>query len=311
MSWPVGDPQALVLAVGLDLLLGDPPNRYHLVAWMGGLIERLRRVGPQAGRWRPLLAGAGICVCGGLLSLAIAAVVGWLRSWSGMLGVLIEAVVLKMTFSVRGLAEAGAAVEACLRAGQLAEARRLLSWHLVSRDTSTLTEPLVAAAAIESVAENTNDSVVAPWLFYLLAGLPAALAYRYANTADAMLGYRDAQREWLGKVPARLDDGLNWLPARLTAVLVLLTGWVVGGRSVGAVRVWWRDAGQTASPNAGHPMAAAAGVLAVALPKPGHYWLGAGQRLPEVADLRRAIMLLDAIAALALVGAVLGLVWLR
>src|SRR5262249_58377125 len=87
--------------------------------------------------------------------------------------------------------------------GDRVEARRLLGWHLVSRDTSELDEARVAAAAVESVAENASDAVVAPWLFYLAGGLPAALAYRVANTADAMLGYRDVEREWLGKIPTR------------------------------------------------------------------------------------------------------------
>lgn len=311
MLWPLSDPWALLLAVTLDLLVGDPPNRYHLVAWMGHFIEWARRQAPPVGRCRPMLAGLAISLGGAVLALVVGGAVLVVKGWLGVWGVLVEAVVLKMTFSVRGLARAAAEVADRLDAGQLSEARRVLAWHLVSRDTSELSEPLVAAAAIESVAENTSDSVVAPWLFYWLGGLPAALVYRFANTADAMLGYRDSEREWLGKVPARLDDVLNWLPARLTALLVLLAGWLVGGRLRDAVRVWWRDAGQTASPNAGHPMAAAAGVLAVVLAKPGHYLLGAGQRSPNASDIRWAIRLLLISGGLCLSGGLAVWVLLR
>jgi adenosylcobinamide-phosphate synthase len=177
----------------------------------------------------------------------------------------------------------------------------LLGWHLVSRDTVGLDEARVAAATVESLAENASDGVVAPWCFYLLGGLPAALAYRFVNTADAMLGYRDAEREWLGKVPARLDDLLNLLPARLTAALILLAAPLFRQRWATALRVWWRDARKTASPNAGQPMAAAAGALGVELEKVGCYRLGSGLRLATVADVTRAVRLLYTVASLALV----------
>jgi adenosylcobinamide-phosphate synthase len=211
-----------------------------------------------------------------------------------------EVVVLKMTFSVRGLARAATDVRRALAGGDLPEARRRLAWNLVSRDTADLDEPRVAAAAVESVAENTSDGVIAPWFFYLIGGIPAALAYRFVNTADAMLGYRDAEREWLGKVPARLDDVLNWVPARLTAALVVLVAPLVGGSAAGGVRVWRRDAGVTASPNAGQPMAASAGVLGLELEKVGCYRLGAGGRLPSERDIGRAVRLLYAVAGAAL-----------
>jgi adenosylcobinamide-phosphate synthase len=214
-----------------------------------------------------------------------------------------------MTFSLRGLSNASSEVRRALEAGDLSEARRLLAWHLVSRDTARLDEPRLAAAVVESVAENASDSLIAPWLFYLLGGLPAALAYRFANTADAMLGYRDAEREWLGKIPARLDDVLNWLPARLTAVLLILAAPWAGGRPLRGLLVWWRDSSKTASPNAGHPMAAAAGVLGIELEKIGCYRLGAGQRLPSAADIGRAIRLLYAVMGMALALAV-GTTWL-
>lgn len=300
MSWPFGDPWILVAAVALDLAFGDPPNRLHPVAWMGRLIASLARITPKRTRWRPFLWGTGIVILGVLLCGGVGMLVILPKSSTPWLGVAAEILLLKSAFSLRGLATAATRVQQALSAGDLVEARRLLAWHLVSRETANLDEARVAAAAVESVAENASDGVIAPWMFYLLAGLPGALAYRFVNTADAMLGYRDVEREWLGKMPARLDDLLNVLPARLSAAFILLMAPVAGGRWSRAVRVWWHDAGKTASPNAGQPMSAAAGALGIELEKVGCYRLGDGLRLPTATDIGRAVRLLYAVAGLAL-----------
>jgi adenosylcobinamide-phosphate synthase len=212
---------------------------------------------------------------------------------------LAEALVLKMTFSLRGLARAASAVYQALKAKDLEKARNLVSWHLVSRDTSQLSTFQVAAAAIESVAENASDGVVAPLFYYALGGLPAALAYRFINTADSMLGYRDPTHLWLGKVPARLDDLVNLAPARLTAFLIVLASLCLGYEARQAYRVWRREAYRTASPNAGHPMSSMAGALGVELEKIGHYRLGVGLNFPTASDITRAIRLLYATTVLA------------
>jgi len=190
------------------------------------------------------------------------------------------------------LTRAATEIKSALEAGDLPEARRLTGWHLVSRDTSGLSESQVAAAAIESLTENTSDSILGPLFYYTLFGLPGAFAYRFANTADSMLGYRDAEREWLGKVPARLDDLLNLIPARLTALLFIVITWISGGDATRATKIWRRDCYKTESPNAGHPMSAGAGALDVELEKVGCYNLGAGQRVPQVGDIGRAIRLM-------------------
>lgn len=301
MSWPFGDPGVLLAAGMLDLLFGDPSNRLHPVAAMGGLIAGLRKRAPVRGRWKPLLAGMTIVIIGVGLSVIVGLLPLLLRRWEYWVGVVVEVVLLKTTFSVRGLAWAAWDVGRALERGDRVEARRLLAWHLVSRDTTSLDDARTAAAVIESVAENTSDGVVAPWLYYLLGGLPAALAYRFVNTADAMLGYRDPEREWLGKFPARFDDVLNWLPARMTAGLLILAAPLVGGDAWRGLTIWWRDANKTASPNAGHPMATAAGVLGVELEKVGCYRLGAGQRLPAAPDVRRGVRLLFALVGLVFV----------
>jgi adenosylcobinamide-phosphate synthase len=283
----------LLLALLLDLMLGDPPNRYHPVAWMGVVIGVTRRLAPRRGRCLPLLYGT-LVVIGGTVVVVIVGVVVEMLLQHLPLPVywLVEACIFKTTFALRGLVRAAQQVQAALAAGDLDRARQLVSWHLVSRDTSTLTPSQVAAATVESVAENASDGIIAPLLFYAIGGLPAALAYRFINTADALLGYRDPEREWLGKVPARLDDLVNLVPARLTAGFLLLATQLLGGPIRRAWAVWWRDARQTASPNAGRPMSVMAGALGVKLEKVGHYCLGAGQALPAAQDIPSAVRLL-------------------
>ena len=282
-----------LIALLFDLATGDPPNRYHPVAWMGAFIQAGRRRAPQRGRLWSLAYGAFLSIGGGM---AVALVGRLLERLLLFLPIpyrwLAAAGLLKTTVSLRGLARAAAEVQSELEGGDLPQARRLVAWHLVSRDTSMLTESQVAAAAIESVAENASDGIIAPLFFYLLGGLPGSLAYRWVNTCDSILGYRDAEREWLGKVSARLDDLHNLLPARLTAALLAATSILNGGDAGNIWRIWRSDAGATESPNAGHPMSVAAGALGVELEKTNHYKLGAGQRPPTAADIGWAISLM-------------------
>jgi adenosylcobinamide-phosphate synthase len=283
-----------LLALLVDIIFGDPPNAYHPVAWMGSGISAARKGAPKTGAQRQL--GYGGLIAFGGLGLAVGA--GWLvtrliRFLPKPLNWLAEAILLKMMLSVGGLTKAASEVQAALDAGYLPEARRQIGWHLVSRDTSDLTESQVAAATIESVAENTSDSIIAPFLYYTLFGLPGAFAYRFANTADAMLGYRDVEREWLGKIPAQLDDVLNFVPARLTALFFIVVTWISGGNTARASAIWQRDHNKTESPNAGQPMSAGAGALGVELEKVGHYKLGEGQRFPQASDIGRIVRLMQ------------------
>ncbi|MDZ7631606.1 MAG: CobD/CbiB family cobalamin biosynthesis protein [Gemmatimonadaceae bacterium] len=211
---------------------------------------------------------------------------------------------LKPTFAVRALFAAVHGVERALQADDLVQARALLARDLVSRDTRALDQAQVAEAAIASLAENLSDSVIAPWLAARLGGLPAAYAYRFINTADAMLGYRTPELEWSGKPAARLDDLVNLLPARLTALLLVSCAAAGGGSTVGAATVMWRDHGLTPSPNGGWPMAAMAGALDCRITKRGVYALNADAAAPSVADLRRSRQI--ARAAVAAGGALLA-----
>lgn len=279
----------LILAVLLDLLLGDPSNRFHPTAWMGSFIAFFSRFRPKE---KPALE----FTFGGLLMLVGLTFVGgiglgltWLFSkFIPPLNLLLTALVLKTTFSLRGLDRASREVQTALEHGDLPAARQLLSWHLVSRDTSQLSGGQVAAAAVESIAENASDSLVAPLFFFLVGGLPLALVYRFANTADAMLGYHDPGREWFGKIPARLDDVLNIIPARLTGLLLVFSAALSGCSAGKSWKIMLRDAHLTASPNAGFPMSAMAGALSIELEKVDHYCLGKGYDAPQISDLSRA-----------------------
>jgi len=289
----------VLLAVVLDLALGDPPNRVHPVAWMGCSLAAGRRALCRGGPIALLLAGAGLTL-GVMASAAGAgAAVAALAGMLGPGGVALEAVALKSTLSLRDLARAARSVAAALERGELDEARARLGLHLVSRSTATLDAGQVASGAIESVAENLTDALVAPVVVFLLFGLPGALAYRALNTADTMLGYREGALEHFGKVTARLDDLANLVPARLAALAIVVAA---GVRAPAAWSTMTRAHARTSSPNAGWTMSAMAGALGVTLEKPSTYRLGRG-RAPDAADVERSVCLMTRAAGLALLAA--------
>jgi adenosylcobinamide-phosphate synthase len=227
-------------------------------------------------------------LAGALLSALAAAL--------GSAGVVVEALALKATISPQGLVGAAREVAGALERGAVDEARRLLGFHLVSRPTAALEPSQVASGAVESVAENLTDALIAPVVFFLAFGLPGALAYRALNTADTMIGYREGSLEHFGKVAARLDDLANLVPARLAALALVAAA---GSRAGAAWRVLRRDHGRTASPNAGWTMAAMAGALDVTLTKPGAYQLGNGPA-PAAPDIGRSLRVFGRAAGLAL-----------
>jgi adenosylcobinamide-phosphate synthase len=275
----------LPLAMGVALLvdrLGEPPAWMHPVVGIGRYLGlfKLTKLPPAAA----FIAGALAWLAGAALVAFIALwLEGWvlllLKPWNSPLGFVGAAVLigllLKPLLAWRMLAEEAVAVEAAL--DESLEAGRARLSRLVSRDTSVLTETEVREAAIETLAENLNDSVIAPLFWFAIAGLPGAAIYRFANTADAMWGYRD-EREWSGKWAARADDLLSWLPARLTALMLMPPSF---GRLP-------REARRTPSPNSGWPMAAMALRLGRRLSKPGVYVLNAAGAPVQPGDLHAA-----------------------
>jgi adenosylcobinamide-phosphate synthase len=193
-------------------------------------------------------------------------------------------VLLKSTFSLRELRRAALGIKRLLMEDKLDEARFELR-SLVSRDTRGLPKPLLVSATVESVAENTSDSFIAPLFYFLLLGVPGAIAYRVVNTLDAMVGYH-REYEYLGKFASRLDDILNFIPARLTVLLLVLATFLSRRDGHKSWRVALREHAKTESPNAGWPMAAVAGALNVQLEKVGCYKLGKvnAPLVPETID---------------------------
>ncbi len=288
----------LLLALWLDHRFGEPPVAVHPVVWIGRYLQACGRITVRCPPALAFVLGAlawwlGVVVLGAL-AWGLQAVTFWqvvqvarlgatLGLQSGIAAVLLVALmawVFKSMLSWRMLRDEVDAVEAALQQS-LQAGRERLSW-LVSRDTALLTEDEVRESAIESLAENLNDSVVAPIFWFVLFGLPGAALYRFANTADAMWGYRGMYRgqhwEWAGKWAARSDDVLSWFPARSTALLIAV---VAGGIKLKTLSL---EARKTPSPNSGWPMAAMALALNVSLRKPGVYVLNPNGRQPQAQD---------------------------
>jgi adenosylcobinamide-phosphate synthase len=270
---------------------------------MGRALARGQAAFASGSPRRLLVAGAAVTLGVTALATAAAMVLVMVASTLGWLGPILEALALKSTFSLRGLARAALAVGEDLARADVGSARAAVGRDLVSRPTATLDAGQVASATVESVAENLTDAVVAPLLFFLLFGLPGAVAYRVINTADAMIGYREGVLLHFGRVAARLDDALNLVPARLAALALVVAAAIADADGRGALATMRRDHGRTASPNAGWTMAAMAGALGVTVAKPGAYRLGDG-RVPTPDDIGRAVGLMAIAAAVVLSGAV-------
>jgi adenosylcobinamide-phosphate synthase len=275
-----------VAALAIDAAVGEPPARVHPVVAMGGLLSAARR------RWRgrgPAVefaeGAAGLAAVVAASALGAVAAQRLLDRLPRSVALLGEAGALSTLLALRGLREAVEGVQEALAADDLVTARALAARDLVSRDTAQLDASELSGAAIQSLAENLSDSVVAPLLAYAAGGLPGAAAYRALNTADAMWGYRTAELLHHGRAAARADDVANLVPARLTALLIALRA----PRRAAAWRIALRDHGLAPSPNGGWPMAAMAGALGVRLVKRDSYAFNAEAPAPGAADIGRAL----------------------
>lgn len=281
---------ALAAALVLDAGLGEPRAIWSRVSHPAVLIGRGigwadRRF--NAGHRRKLRGALVVAVM-----VAIAFASGkLLAAMPG--GPLIEVLVAAILLAQRSLADHVRAVAAGLRYG--VDAGKQAVAMIVGRDTARMDETAIARAAIESASENFADGVVAPWFWFLVGGLPGMLVYKAVNTADSMIGYRTQRHADFGWSAARLDDLLNWVPARMSAIVLL-----VAGRRIGCWRQVSRDAVLHRSPNAGWPEAAAAHVLGVSISGPRHYdgalrdytFVNDGAKQPDALDVDRAVALL-------------------
>lgn len=266
---------SILFAVLLDLLFKEPPTRIHPVVWMGAFLRAVGKRLPGA-PGSAFVAGSGAWLAGASLAGGIAFLLQTAISELGRFGWVATGILLWPLFSLRMLHSEVLSVELAL-GRSLDEGRARLS-RLVSRDTSRLSATEVREAALETLSENLTDSIVAPLLWFAALGLPGVAVYRFANTADAMWGYR-GDWEWKGKWAARADDVLNWIPARVAAMLV----WVGSFDP----RKLPEQARATPSPNGGWTMGALALALGVRLGKPGVYVLNPEGRPPDADDFRR------------------------
>ena len=281
----------LSLALAIDLVSGEPPRVIHPVVWMGKVTSLWERGGIGQRPLAQFIYGTGMAlVTIGLFTIPAYFILLNLEGISYAAYVIVGAVLLKFTFSLRELRRAALGIKRLLVEEKLDEARFELR-SLVGRDTRGLPRPLLVSATVESVAENACDSFVAPLFYFLLFGIPGAIAYRAINTLDAIIGYHQ-KYEYLGKFASRLDDVANFIPARLTALLLVSAAFLSKRDSRASWQVALSDHSKTESPNAGWPMAAIAGALNVRLEKAGHYQLGKASAPPAPPVIDTALRLM-------------------
>ena len=297
----------LLVALIADRLTGDPDwlwrHAAHPVVVFGKLVDycdkRLNRPEYSADNREKL----GLVAIGGLLLLAV--IVGrwldWVFEVTGFFGWIAEIAVVAVLLAQKSLADHVAAVADGLRRGGLDGGRKAVSM-IVGRDPETLDEPGIARAAIESLAENASDGVVAPVFWYVIFGIPGLFAYKMLNTADSMIGHKTERHRAFGRASAQLDDIANWVPARMTGALIAAAVYTAQGRQAAAAAwtVMRRDAGLHRSPNAGWPESAMAGALGVALGGPRIYAGDAADEPFQNAGGRRDASAADIDAAIAM-----------
>lgn len=307
----------ILAAMLLDAVIGDPPALWckvpHPVVVFGRLISFLDGALNQDGmrRAKGILALVVLVLSAGLIGGAVSS---FLMPYSW--GWVVEACVMSVFIAQKGLLDHVRAVAEPLSQGDLASARAALAL-IVGRDVTVLDDAGVARAGIETLAENASDGAIAPIFWGALFGLPGIMIYKAVNTADSMIGHRDARYAEFGWASARLDDLLNLIPARLTGLLIAVAACFVTGASCGrALRVMRRDARKHASPNAGFPESAAAGALDLRLGGPRMYdgarddapWMGDGRENATASDMDRAVRLI--VATFVLTGLVIMTIWL-
>ena len=304
---------AAVCGFALDLLLGDPAwlTPMHPVVLMGRAIsaleKRLRALFPKTprGEYRAGLLLALVMSVGSYTLCRL--ILHHLNALSPPLAFALEVIWCWQALAIKDLRVEAMRVKTALESAGLDAARRAVS-RIVGRDTENLSAEGVARAAVETVAENFSDGVIAPLFWMLLGGAPLSLCYKAVNTMDSMLGYKNERYLHFGRAPAKLDDAANYLPARLAALLLIAAAWLLGEDAASALRVWKRDRRKHASPNSAQCEAAMAGALGLRLCGPARYF-GVLHEKPWIGDARRGIVPDDIRRACRLeyAGALLGL----
>lgn len=299
----------IVLGFLLDQRLGDPHHWPHPIRWIGTLImwleEQLRRCLRQHEKVAGSILVLTVLIVATLLPASLL-FIGY-RINIG-LGIAIESVLCYYLLAARALKDESMKVYEALEKEELEEARQAVSM-IVGRDTDCLSETGIIKAAVETVAENTSDGVTAPLFYMLLGGAPLGFFYKAANTMDSMIGYKNDRYLQFGRLAAKLDDVLNYIPARLTAFLMIIAAYLCGLDGNKAYKIWKRDRYHHASPNSAQTEAVCAGALHIQLAGDAYYFgklckkqtIGDHERLVECADIKRANRLMLVTALLMLV----------
>ena len=269
-------------AILIDLIFGDPKNRYHPTAWIGTLIAKFT---PLAKHQNPIFEKIGgvliIVIISSivillLLSLDFGISLIFTDYLSLIVSVLIGAMLLKTTIAIRGMEKHAINVLESLENNNLNMARNHLSM-IVKRNTTNLDKNHVLSGVLESISENTVDGITGPMFYYAFFGLPGAFFYRIVNTADSMIGYKNDLFKNLGWFTATCDTILNYIPSRLTGLMMIISAAILHNNWRHSYKIMMRDGKKTESPNAGYPMAALAGALETKFEKINHYKLGDGE----------------------------------
>lgn len=256
-----------LLAIGFDAVIGDPRSKYHPVVLIGNLISLLERglLRTESSSVRKYTAGFILVI---VVLLIVYGSVWLIITCFQLLGttaqVIGSALLLSFAVTPRSLAEAGREIKNFLAEGNIGEARHKVGW-IVGRDTDKLTVPEVTRATVETVAENIVDGIIAPLFYFAIGGVPLAFLYRAVNTMDSMVGYKNSRYQAFGMAAARTDDVFNYIPARITGILLVISAFMLGYDAANAAKTIWRDAAKHPSPNSGIPEAGVAGALGVQL----------------------------------------------
>jgi adenosylcobinamide-phosphate synthase len=277
----------LCAALFTDMAAGEMPNRFHPVAWLGGLISWQMKLAPAMGKARCFLFGMAVVILTtGFITAGLYLIASCLQQFNTAVYVIFSTLLLKSSFSLRGLWQAVENIRKSLASSDI-DAARSYARALVSRDTGSLSGQELISATIESCSENLCDSFVAPLFYFAIFGLPGAIAYRILNTYDAMIGYH-GKWEYTGKFAARLDDAANFIPARLSGLLIVIASALTRSNAPQGWQTMLSQHGSTESPNAGWPMGAMAGSLGITLSKKDHYMLDGGSGSLTVGSIDQA-----------------------
>jgi adenosylcobinamide-phosphate synthase len=259
----------ILIAVLMDLILGELPSKIHPVVLMGTVINNIKKL---ISKYNSKLSGIILTISVLIIFISIYCIAIELFKFNYYLYILISAILLSTTFAIKSLLTTVTQVKKDIDT-DINQARDSMS-YLVSRDTSNLSQDDLISAAIETLTENITDSVTAPLIYTYIFGIIGGVFYRVVNTLDAMVGYKNPENINIGWFPANIDDILNYIPARITGFLMIIASMILKQNWRNAYKIMIRDAKKTPSPNSGYPMAAAAGALGIQLKKENYYELG-------------------------------------